>query len=114
MDLFTIHQMVGLTWFENDTIVNSASVFERAGNIRILSSRSLRLYSSIDNGYSWNLLHSFPFEIRSISFLDSLNGFVLCMDGNTNYVYATSDGGNTFILKGSTGLNNTVFGSYGF
>ncbi|HBX49752.1 MAG TPA: hypothetical protein DEH02_01640 [Bacteroidales bacterium] len=62
------------------------------------------LFKTTDKGFSWEkvILNSNYFFIKSIVFTDSTTGYIA---GSKEYIYKTSDAGNTFEIK-FTGVSN--------
>ena len=94
----------GATWYSlTPTGISSIrnAFFQNASKGWVLSTDSI--YRTLDGGASWTQ-YNVPFNGGYLQFLDDSNGFVLSGEGSgmhkhAVYLYQTSDGGATWMLK---------------
>ncbi len=107
---YVIHSTsAGNTWTSaiigNNTLY---SVFVTTSKIFITSSGGL-LYTSVNNGASWDSVNVTAADIKSIFFIDDLTGWICCSNGA---IFKTTNNGVNWIIQNSgvsTNLNSIKF-----
>ncbi|MCF8240985.1 MAG: T9SS type A sorting domain-containing protein [Melioribacteraceae bacterium] len=84
---------IEITQFDDDYILNMKFISD---SLAFLTAGVNKIYKSTDNGISWQQIDGSYYSAGPIDFINNNIGWI----GGFNVIYSTSDGGNTWYMKG--------------